>query len=197
MVWAGQLGRDYTARNQGDRDALCQRLYGITATELNQRFLGPLPRGMSIMEVGCNIGTNLLMLRDMGFHDLTGVDIEPTALAQAEASGLRVVNANAASLPFKDESFGLVFTSGVLIHIPPDDLETVMGEIVRVSKRYVWLLEYFNPTLIAAEYRRRMGLMWKGDYTAMFQGMGLKVLDETFLRYESGDLDKMALLEKP
>ncbi len=198
MRWDGDFGRKYTARNQGDRDALCLMDYGVTMSSLFQRFLGPLPRDMGILEVGCNIGTNLLMLREMGFHDLTGVDIEPTALAQAGARGLRVVNANAVSLPFKDESFDLVFTSGVLIHIPPADLETVMDEMLRVSRRYIHGLEYWHPELVEVEYRGQMGLMWKGPYAELWQARGLDLRRYHRLEYKdgSGCVDELYLLEK-
>ena len=44
-------------------------------------------------------------------------------------------------LPFKDNSFDLVFTYQVLQHIPPEDIKKALSELKRVSKKEVWLWE--------------------------------------------------------
>ena len=40
----------------------------------------------------------------------------------------------------------VVFTSGLLIHIHPDNLGKAIDEICRVSKRFVWGFEYYSET---------------------------------------------------
>ena len=42
--------------------------------------------GRSVLEVGCNAGTNLNRLRELGFHDLTGIEINANALGSAGES---------------------------------------------------------------------------------------------------------------
>lgn len=44
-------------------------------------------------------------------------------------------------LPFKDNSFDLVYTYQVLQHVAPEDIEQAIKELVRVSKNEVWMWE--------------------------------------------------------
>jgi pseudaminic acid biosynthesis-associated methylase len=197
-MWEGDFGREYTERNTEDRDALCKRLYGETAVKLTEWFLNGLPRGMKVLEVGCGSGANIGILAKVGIHNVIGVDIQPEAIKRAQEIGWDVVEGDAKSLPFKDGSFDMVFTSGVLIHIPPDDLEIVMGEMLRVSRQYIHGLEYWHPELIEVEYRGQMGLMWKGPYAELWQARGLNLRRYHRLEYKdgSGCVDELYLLEK-
>jgi pseudaminic acid biosynthesis-associated methylase len=197
-MWKGDFGRDYTERNTEDRDALCKRLYGETATKLTEWFLNGLPRGMKVLEVGCGSGANIGILAKVGIHNVTGVDIQPEAIKRAQEIGWDVVEGDAKSLPFKDGAFDMVFTSGVLIHIPPVDLETVMDEMLRVSRQYIHGLEYWHPELVEVEYRGQMGLMWKGPYAELWKAKGLDLRRYHQLEYkdDSGCVDELYLLEK-
>lgn len=203
-MWTGDFGREYTRRNERDPDeknAVYLKNLGVTRTDLNLEFLEGLPRDASILEVGTNTGDLLLIMHEMGFTNLAGVEIQPAALATARrrVPGLRAVRAYAQSLPFATGSFDLVYTSGVLIHIAPADLDAVMAEVHRCSRRYVWGLEYFNETLVEVPYRDHADLLWKGDYAAMYQRRftDLRLVRERVLkRLDDGNRDKMFLLEK-
>jgi ubiquinone/menaquinone biosynthesis C-methylase UbiE len=122
--WTGSFGREYTDRNPQDAvelDALYRGNYGVTRTELNQRFLQTIPSGARILEVGCNIGNQLVLLQQMGYVNLHGIEIQSYALEKARQQLPSAVftEASAFAIPFPDEYFDLVFTSGVLIHIAP------------------------------------------------------------------------------
>ena len=70
--WTGDFGRQYTDRNQSSAEELDQSYrttYGVSRTELNRRFLVIVPRSARILEVGCNIGTQLLVLKETGFNN--------------------------------------------------------------------------------------------------------------------------------
>ena len=56
---------------------------------------------------------------------------------------------DAASLPFRDASFDLVFEANLLHHV--SDANAVIGEMHRVSRKYVVLLEpnRYNPLMFA------------------------------------------------
>ena len=78
--------KDYTERNPQtpeDMDSLCLKYYGVSRTEMNQRFVGDLPRDLRILEVGCGTGTNLRLLDLAGFRNLWGIDIEDTAIMES------------------------------------------------------------------------------------------------------------------
>ena len=68
------------------------------------------------------------------------------------------------ALPYKDDTADLVFTSGVLIHIDPSELDQALAEIHRVAKRWILSIEYFNPTPDEVQYRDRSGMLWRRDW---------------------------------
>jgi pseudaminic acid biosynthesis-associated methylase len=158
--WAGEFGDSYTQRNRGsiDRRAFWREL--IAAHPFT-----------SALEVGCNVGDNLLSLSELlGASSLAGVDINEGALTSARAalpeSDLRLVPAR--RLPFPDDAFELVFTAMVLIHQPDETLDAVMGEIVRCSSRYVLSIEYESPEHVDVPYRGHRGTLFKRPYGALY-----------------------------
>ena len=68
--WESDFGREYTDRNSLTPEALddlYRKNYGVTRSELNQRFLADMPRDARILEVGCNEGNQLCALRRWDF----------------------------------------------------------------------------------------------------------------------------------
>src|SRR6266498_1218491 len=85
-TWLGDFGREYTDRNiyaPAELDELYRRRYGITRTAVNQRALNGIPRNARILEVGCNMGNQLLLLGEMGYSNLYGIEIQDYALQRA------------------------------------------------------------------------------------------------------------------
>jgi ubiquinone/menaquinone biosynthesis C-methylase UbiE len=116
-TWVGDFGREYTDRNTqtpAELDEFYRRTFGITRAELNQKFLSEIPRHARILEVGCNIGTQLLVLQQMGFHNLFGIEIQSYALERAKEriSDAVLTQASVLAVPYPDRYFDLVFTSG-------------------------------------------------------------------------------------
>jgi hypothetical protein len=56
----------------------------------------------------------------------------------------------------------LVFTSGVLIHIPPDELLAACQGIYDAAERYIVCIEYFSADPEEKPYRGRK--LWKRDF---------------------------------
>jgi len=103
-TWAGDFGQSYTDRNPqspAEMDELYRGFYGISRTELNSEFLGDLDRGISILEVGTNVGTQLRALQQMGFTNLTGLELQEYALERARAlsEGITFIQGSAFDLP--------------------------------------------------------------------------------------------------
>jgi pseudaminic acid biosynthesis-associated methylase len=150
------------------------------------------------LEVGCNIGNQLLVLQTMGYTNLSGIELnaESAQLAR-ERTGCPIIQGSATNLPFKNKSFDLVFTSGVLIHINPSEQVTAMSEIARVSKKWIWLLEYYSENLTEVEYRGKESLLWKNNFAKLYETFtGAMLKDEILLENIGSDnLDQMALLE--
>jgi pseudaminic acid biosynthesis-associated methylase len=160
QLWAGDFGNEYTERNRGsiDRSAFWSALFEA------HRF-------RTALEVGCNVGDNLLALRELiGEEALAGVDVNEGALAVARRALPRadLRRATAKQLPFADGSFELVFTAMVLIHQPDETLGDVMSEIVRCSSRYVLTAEYESPDSAEVLYRGQHGALFKRPYADLY-----------------------------
>lgn len=202
--WKGDFGRAYTDRNTFDPaglDTLWRNNCGVARSELNRRFLQGVPADASILEVGCNVGNQLLMLHEMGYRNLYGIEIQSYAvrLAQERVPSATIVEASALDIPHSDRRFDLVFTSGVLIHISPSDLPRALGEIHRVAKSWIWGAEYYASTTTEIAYRGHAKLLWKADFCRLYldQFPDLKLLQEERLPYmNSPNVDTMFLLQR-
>lgn len=201
--WGGKFGNEYTDRNpqtQVEMDKLYSGNYGITRTKLNKDFLGKMKKDIRILEVGCNVGTQLAMLQKMGFKKLYGIELNDHAveLSKNLTKNINIIRGSGFDLPFKDNFFDLVFTSGVLIHINPKDIDKIMKEIYRCSRKLIWGFEYFSENYKEINYRGNTNLLWKANFPKIYlEKFGLKLIKEKKVKYLSSDnVDIMFLLKK-
>src|SRR6476620_2058289 len=201
--WAGEFGRSYVVRNSinvKELDSLYQKNFGISRSDLNEEFLSGLDRSMSVLEVVCNIVLQLELLKNAGYQYLYGFDISSFALNLSLArSHANLLRSSALYFPFTKDSFDVVFSSGVLIHISPKDLNRTLDEIYRCSRRYIWCYEYFSEKETEVEYRGKGGLLWKSNYIKLFTDRfsDLSIIRSKRLRYITNDnVDIMFMLEK-
>lgn len=203
-VWKGEFGREYTDRNMFDTrslDELWLRNYGVRRSTIAERFLNGIPKAAKFLEVGCNAGNQLLMLRQMGWSNISGTELQPYALeiARSRLPEATLKLGSALSLPWEDRSFDVVFTSGVLIHISPKDLPRAADEIYRTSSEYIWCSEYYAPEVTEIAYRDHKELLWKMDFAAYFLARfpDLELVREERLPYlENPNVDTIFLLRK-
>ena len=203
-VWSKEFGNKYAKRNISDtklEDKLYIRDYGVTRTKLNMEFVGKLNRSIKILEVGSNIGTQLVFLQKMGFTNLYGIETnkEVVELAKFKTKGINIIHGSALDIPFKDNYFDLVFTSGVLIHISPLNIKQVMREIYRCANDYIWGFEYYAEKYTEIEYRGNKNMLWKTDFAKLYLSLfkNLKMQKEKRIKYvKSDNIDTMFLLKK-
>jgi pseudaminic acid biosynthesis-associated methylase len=203
-TWAGNFGKEYTDRNAlslQELDLLYQGYFGITRTEMNQDFVADFNKDMRILEVGSNIGNQLLLLQKMGFKNLYGIELQTYAveLSKSRTTGINIIQGSAFDIPFKDFFFDMVFTSGVLIHIAPENIAVVLDEIYRCTKRYIWGMEYFAESYTQIEYREHSDLLWKTNFPKLFldRFANIKLAKKKFFKYLNDDnVDVMFLLLK-
>ena len=87
-----------------------------------------------VLDVGTSTGTNLRLLRDLGFSNVRGLDNSEEAIHLCEMKGLgKVDRGDICALPFKSGSFDLVLATDVIEHV--DDDTKAVHEIARVLKR--------------------------------------------------------------
>ena len=77
----------------------------------------------------------------------------------------------------------MTLIKGVLIHINPQMLPRVYDLLYRVGKRYVCLIEYYNPTPVEVSYRGHSGRLFKRDFAGemLERFEDLKLLDYGFV----------------
>ena len=135
FLFADDLRFDWMTKNELIARRERDLLKGLTS------FLSP---GARLLEVGCGEGANLT---NVGPRDLSGTSIgldfavdraaywtgrvRPVLLPGQNCFG---VCADAARIPFRDESFDVVFCRDVIHHVPPELHGDVAAEMVRVCR---------------------------------------------------------------
>jgi SAM-dependent methyltransferase len=90
-----------------------------------------LPSKSRILDVGTSTGTNLRLLKDLGYVDVVGLDASPEAIRYCEEKGLGSVKmGNICAMPFDEGTFDLVLATDVIEHV--DDDAGAVCEIARV-----------------------------------------------------------------
>jgi ubiquinone/menaquinone biosynthesis C-methylase UbiE len=141
-----------TATRAGSFYDRIERFYDLTfklngyGRSLDQYFEAhPLPvfENARILDAGCGTGTlTLALLRNLKVPvKLTALDLSASSMATAKKyvhrnnpgdQSVRFAQGNVLSLPFADEAFDLVVTSGVLEYVPLDE---GFSELARVISR--------------------------------------------------------------
>lgn len=159
--WSRDFGNEYTQRNQ------------VLPTDRAPFFAQVLSHTYGVQriaELGANKGHNLDALHHLsGNYDLTGVELNPTAYAEmAQKKHIQSIQSAIQDFQPAPESFDLVFTCGVLIHINPDDLPLIYQTMYQSSRRYILINEYFNPSPVELPYRGHAGKLFKRDFAGEF-----------------------------
>ena len=92
-----------------------------------------LDRRDPVLDVGTSSGTNLRLLRELGFGNVAGLDISDEAIRFCAEKGLGTVRrGDITDMPFPDESFSLVLATDIIEHV--DDDVRALREIARVLR---------------------------------------------------------------
>jgi pseudaminic acid biosynthesis-associated methylase len=167
--WTGEFGKSYMERNKADQEMLSSRL--MLWSTIFRTLAGH--DISSILEMGSNIGINLRALRLITQAELYAVEPYKEALDVCVADSIvkkeNAFNDNAFNTStFSDSSIDFVFTSGVLIHIHPDDLKRATDNIVRIAKKYIVCVEYFSDKEEEIVYRGQRNKLFKRDFGSFY-----------------------------
>lgn len=204
-LWEGKFGNEYRERNKLTEEDINARLsmwqYVFTNTGQQSSHTEVVE---SIMEVGSGQGINLIAIKRMMQH----LDKKPELFALEPNKETREVasenykkenttvynimgNANLIETP--DYSKDVVFTSGVLIHIHPDNLLGAMKEIYRISKKFIICAEYFSPEPREVIYHGKQAL-WTNDFGSIWlDNFPLRCLGVTFFWKRLSQLDNLTV----
>ena len=129
--WSAQLNNEIFLRKHANVMRGSREYFEIILAA-RRKYIYYLPRMVefletvpvkTLLEVGCGMGTDTLVFESKGFQ-VTGIDLAPAHLQLAtrlfEHYGAKgsFVEANAERLPFPNETFGGVYSFGVLHHTP-------------------------------------------------------------------------------
>lgn len=185
--WRGEFGTEYNLRNDGE--PLIANNMKFWRRVFNN-FCSPL-----VIEFGAGTGMNLIALSRLGVPQdrMTAVEINHSACEKLRRiEGVKVLECSmlegAQTGEFGSEvsSFGqhdMVISSGLLIHIGPDELEAAYDVLHRACAPggTIVLIEYFAPTETPVIYRGNEGKLWRRNYgrdmLTRFPDLGLLCYD--------------------
>ncbi len=131
-----------------------------------------------ICEAGCNVGNNLSSfdneLEVWGF-DKNNYAIEK-AIEKLPEINFKIEDINKTSFP--DSHFDIVFTRGVLIHIPNSNVNEAMNELFRISKKWIFNLEYFGADGEMINWKRGDDLCWYRNMKEKWQDYDVEVVTD-------------------
>jgi spore coat polysaccharide biosynthesis protein SpsF len=159
-LWVSDFGDNYISRNKSKK---------LLASNINlfSEIISKTSKVQSILELGANIGMNIVVLNKLLPNTKTSaVEINPKAFKELEK-----VCTNKAYLQSildmditEHSKYDFVFTKGVLIHINPGKLNNVYDAMHKLSKRYICIAEYYNPSPMSIEYRGEKDKLFKRDF---------------------------------
>lgn len=163
QFWAGKFGDDYIDRNSSP-ELLASNLALFT------RILKHTSSITSIIEVGANVGLNLLALRRLLPNaQYSAVEINKRACSVLSQTFPECAVHNTSLIDFKiDKQADLALVKGVLIHQDPAQLGAVYDKLNLATRRYLVMAEYYSPTPVALEYRGFSGKLFKRDFAGEF-----------------------------
>lgn len=166
-LWSGSFGNAYLERNRVDWKA---------RVPFWQSCIEYTTPG-TVFEFGCNAGWNLRAIQSVApSTDVYGADVNQAAVNEARAAGVeaQVISEHGIAGMYEPRSMDLVITAGVLIHIPPEQLDRTMRSLIDLSGRYICAVEYDADREEEVEYRGHKGALWKRPYGAIFESMGMR-----------------------
>ena len=128
------VAREYEARRFGSARARGDAARFWRAIE--RALGGELAAVQSVLDTPGGTG-RFAALAARGGRSFVLADLSAAMLAEARATGVPRVQADALALPFADASFDLVLCMRFLFHVPAELQPKVLSELARVSRRFV------------------------------------------------------------
>lgn len=119
---------DQEAEERANRELIAERLNARAAFIAAHR-----ERGVRLLEVGTGPGRDAGAFVDSGMSTF-GVDLSPEFARYAARADVAMANATVRALPFRDESFDLLWSMSTLMHVPDSAIDLALAELRRVLR---------------------------------------------------------------
>ena len=89
----------------------------------------------TVLDVGCATGSGLKFLREIGFQNLYGIDLDSYLLKIVPKSLAKLCKGSVEKMPFEDESFDYILCQNILHHLTSlNEYSIASDEMFRVLK---------------------------------------------------------------
>lgn len=159
IFWKGDFGDEYTKRNCLGGGMIACRVGNLAKCLARADYI------TSSLEIGSNIGYNEIALQRL-YPDIVMDVVEINKKAAQECNKIENVNVHNTSIyDFTlEKKFDLTLVNGVLIYMDIDRLEDVYEKLYYYSKKYILIIEYYNPVPVNVTYRGYDGQLCKRDF---------------------------------
>ncbi len=156
--WAGSFGDKYINRNYNKK---------IVASNIKlfSSIIKSTKNIQTVLEFGPNIGLNLLAIQQI-------IPNSKTAAVEINKQAVKILKNipnvqifNQSILEFQNVTkYDFVFTKGFLIHMNPKTLSGIYDILYTSAKKYICVIEYYNPTPVSIIYRGHRNKLFKRDF---------------------------------
>jgi len=176
LFWSQSFGDDYTDRN--NRSLITNNI------NLFEKILKNIEI-KTVFEIGCNRGLNLEAINTINNTiELNGLEINTKAYEILKNLNICKKLYNQTIFEYNsNETYDLVFSKGVMIHINPDKLELLYEKLYNMSKKYIVIAEYYSRQVQEINYRGNTNKLFKRDFCGeiMNKYPNLKLIDYGFV----------------
>ena len=141
--------------------------------------------GSTVLDVGCGVGSNLHLLKSMGFK-VVGIDSEIYSLFFAKkTSGVPLLNADLLTLPIKSNSVGLIIATDILEHLEKDvigikEIYRVLGQMGKVIITVPAFQVLWGTQDIVGMHKKRYS---KKELAQKIEQEGFKILKSSYFNF--------------
>ena len=129
-----KFSKDYNSRNQKERD----HKY-FTSEPLTKKIISIVKNynhKIKVLEIGCGNGDRIKYLKNLKLKNLNISGVDPASDFVFSKKGATY------NLPFKNNTFDLVYYAFCLYMVKPEDLINTLYECNRVTKKKSWIIIY-------------------------------------------------------
>jgi len=186
-MWSAERCQQFWATREPGEDSNAPNGYAAKRTEivdfLHDFWSPEVGLSATVLEIGCNAGANLARLKQLGYEQLSGVEINPAAISEmrrafpelAATAGIHIGRMEEVLPALDTDGFDVLFAMAVLHHVHPSS-RWVFSEMVRISRGYICVLE---PEQTVSHY------VFCRNYGRLFEGLGCRQIRTVQIAHSS------------